>query len=164
VVLSFDPAGDFGWCVLTKSGKRLESGTWKLHKPSLKQGGGIRLLNLRVNIMTLIDKYLTLGYRIAVIGYEYSVNLRGRVAAKVSGEYEGQIKVAAQERGIPFTDVAYADAKRAATGDKAKASKAQMVAYANARWVDREVVDDNEADACFVGVHLIETYGPGMIG
>jgi crossover junction endodeoxyribonuclease RuvC len=160
-ILGFDPAGAFGWCVLNLAGARLESGTWKL-KCTPQQGGGFRLLQLRTNLMSLIERTRK-THRIALIAYEYSVNLKGRVAAKVSGEYEGQVKVCAEEAAIPFTSVTYSDVKRAATG-KGSASKAVMVEAADLHWADRKVVDDNEADACWTAEAARKAYGKGMVG
>jgi Holliday junction resolvasome RuvABC endonuclease subunit len=83
-----------------------------------------------------------------VIVYEQAHH-RGGAPTHVAHSLIGTMEAVAAERNIDVTNRHSATIKKHALG-KGRGDKEQMMAAANAKWPDREITDDNEADALWL--------------
>jgi Holliday junction resolvasome RuvABC endonuclease subunit len=145
IIIGIDPATKCGWAVL-KDGKRIASGTWDFSNRR-HEGGGMRYLRCRKYFTELID-----SMKPDAVAYEEIRRHMGVDAAHVYGGLVGQITAVCEDKKIPFKAIPVGTIKKTATG-KGKASKQQMIDTANIEF-STEVVDDNEADALWIGKTL----------
>lgn len=142
-VLGIDIGLRFGWAVLDGSGVRIDSGCWDL-RGTKHEGGGIRLLRLKVNLERLLQ-----SQDITLCGYEL---VQGRSmkdgieVGHIYGELRGVLKSVMEEKSVPYGPVSISSAKRTAFSGTAK--KADMIREADLRWDCSPGPD--EADALWV--------------
>jgi Holliday junction resolvasome RuvABC endonuclease subunit len=148
IIIGIDPATKCGWAVL-KDGIPIASGTWDLSSRR-HEGGGMRYLRCHKYFTELIE-----SVDAKAMAYEEIRRHRGVDAAHVYGGIVGQITAICEDKQLPFTAIPVGTIKKRATG-KGNASKEAMVAAANNTF-DITVVDDNEADAIWIGVVLYES-------
>jgi len=145
IVIGIDPGTKCGWSVL-KDGKRIASGTWDLSSRR-HEGGGMRYLRCRKYFENLLA-----SVEVNAVAYEEVRRHMGVDAAHVYGGIVGQITAVCEDKKIPFKGIPVGTVKITATG-KGRASKQQMIDTANEEF-SIEVVDDNEADALWIGKTL----------
>lgn len=142
VYIGIDPGTSCGWAVLNDKGERLASGVWDL-KSRRHEGGGFRYVRARALLGKLLDVYGA-----EVVAYEEVRSHAGTSAAHVYGGLVAVITGLCEEREFPYQGQPVGTVKKLATG-KGNASKAAMVAAAQARWPGCGD-DDNEADALWI--------------
>lgn len=138
-VIGLDLATNCGWGVLSPTGNRIASGTWDC---SVRRGEsrGMRFVRFAANLRELVRAYPG-----AIVYFEKVEHHTGTEAAHVHGGLLAQMQVVLDELGVQYAGIPVATIKKQATG-KGNASKAAMIAAANARWAPYVVVDDNDAD------------------
>jgi len=146
IVIGIDPGTDCGWAMLNAHtwGLRMGSGVWDL-KPRRHEGGGMRYLRLRHYLADMLA--LCPPTCVAVI-YEEVRRHMGTDAAHVYGGIVGVLTAVCEERSVPYSSIPVGTVKKAATG-KGNASKAAMLAAAQAKWGPL-VVSTDEADALWI--------------
>lgn len=149
IIIGIDPGTNCGWSVI-KDNKPIASGTWDL-KPNRHEGGGMRYLRCRRYFEELITG-LNLG--ITAVAYEEVRRHMGVDAAHIYGGIVGQITAICEEKRIPFRAITVTSIKKFATGH-GHASKESMIQSLADRF-NYNVNDDNEADACWVGIALYD--------
>jgi len=148
IVIGIDPATACGWAIL-KDGIPIASGVWDL-KPKRHEGGGMRYLRCRKLFTELIE-----SVDATAMAYEEVRRHQGTDAAHIYGGIVGQIAAVCEDKQLPFTAIPVGTVKKRATG-KGNASKEKMIAAANEVF-NMNVIDDNEADAIWIGVVLYES-------
>jgi Holliday junction resolvasome RuvABC endonuclease subunit len=138
-ILALDPATHCGWA--HSNGL---SGTWDL---SVKkdESSGMRLMRLR---QKLDETDACAG--VSIVMFEAARGgMPGRLGALVvSSEIQGVIKLWCEENHKPYKGVSPSEVKKHATG-KGNANKKLMMLAATDKW-NKEMVDDNEADALWI--------------
>ena len=139
-VLALDPATRTGFAHSDGA-----SGTWNLSiRPGLPSGKRLVKLWAKLNEAAAVHgvdlivfeevRYIGTGYARALI---------------VQLELQGALKLWCELRDVPFRAVGAPEVKKHAT-QKGNAKKEQMVAAARRRWPDKDITDDNEADALWI--------------
>ena len=148
LVLAIDPVTSCGWAVLDWAGNRVSSGVWDL-APRRHEGGGMRYLRLR--------RYLSqvrATFQLDAIGYEEVARHRGVAAAHVYGGIVAGVQEWAEHNRIGYRGFTVGTVKRTATG-RGNASKSDMIAAAVERFGIPGESTDDEADALWIGVTLL---------
>ena len=153
MILFIDPGTHCGWGLLDAKGQRVASGVWDL-KPRRHEGGGMRYLRVRRYVLELLTTYED---QITALGYEEVRRHMSTDAAHVYGGIVGAVAMACEEYEVPYSAIPVGTIKKAATG-KGNASKEEMVAAADSRWLI-ECASDDEADALWGAVALMEQLG-----
>jgi Holliday junction resolvasome RuvABC endonuclease subunit len=104
---------------------------------------GMRWLEFRAWLCRLLDSAPA-----AVIVYEQAHH-RGGAATHVAHALIGVVEAVAAERGLEVTNRHTATIKKHALGS-GRGDKSQMFQAAKAKWPDRTLADDNEADALWL--------------
>lgn len=150
-ILALDLATATGWALRDAQGQ-LTSGVQSF---ALRSGesSGMRLLRFR----RWLREVLELG-EVRLVAYEQPVIHRKRrqLNRSVAHNLEGVLLPELEGRA-DYVSPTPAEIKKHATG-RGNASKADMVAAAQVRW-EREVQDDNEADALCVLAWALEEIG-----
>lgn len=144
-VLAIDPGTKCGWALFS-DGKRVASGVWDL-KSKRHEGAGMRFLRMRRYFLEALEGC-------DAVAYEEVRRHAGTSAAHVYGGIIAVIQSSCEERGVPYQGIPVGTVKKRATG-KGNAGKPAMIAAAVAEgWAP---ADDNEADALWIGVCLMES-------
>ncbi len=111
---------------------------------SLKRGesSGMRLLNFDKWVYDMLDKH-----KPEMVGYEMPHHRGGHATQLLLGML-GILHVACEKAGIEYSSVHSMTLKKSATGS-GKASKKDMISAAMKKF-NREITDDNEADALHI--------------
>jgi Holliday junction resolvasome RuvABC endonuclease subunit len=104
---------------------------------------GMRWLEFRAWLCRLLD-----AAPVALIAYEQAHH-RGGAATHVAHSLISLVETVAAERNIELTNRHTATIKKHATG-KGNTKKPEMLAAARAKWNDRTVIGDDEADALWL--------------
>lgn len=136
-ILALDPATKCGWAT---SGA---SGVWDL-RVKKDESSGMRLIRLRAK---LDDVHKLVGIDLLV--FEASRNMKYGQAVKIAAQLQGVIELWCTDNQIEYAAFSPAQIKKHATG-KGNADKQAMIAAAKKKWIDREITDDNEADALWL--------------
>ena len=153
MILGLDPTTNFGYAVLNMDGTRKTSGTWAL-KTLDHEGGGMRYVRFRLRMTRLFAQY-----RIKLVAYELVARHKGTHAAHLYGAWQANIQEMCETREIPVVGLPVKQVKKYAT-DNGNAGKEAMLQAARDRW--GPVGDDNEADALWIAMMALETYGEGI--
>ena len=146
-ILALDPATKCGWAT------QYASGTWDL-SVRRDESSGMRLIRLKAKL----DRIMFSGIKIEhpelvprLIVFEAARHAAPKMAnaLSVQSELQGVIKLFCEENGIQFRGYSPSEIKKHATG-KGNANKAAMLAAARAKWPDKTIADDNEADALWL--------------
>ena len=139
-ILAIDPATKCGWA--SSLGM---SGTWDL---SIRrdESAGMRLLRLRGKL-----EEVHAVHPIRLVAFEAARNCAPRMqgALVVQAELQSVIKLWCETVGVDYRGYSPTEIKRHATG-KGNSNKAAILSAAKARWTDRVIGDDNEADALWL--------------
>ena len=141
-VLGLDPATRCGFAVAV-DGEAVTSGVWNLkHKHDKRNGQiGLHLFQELHRIWEEYEPELCFYERVDFAVTTYAAMLHGGVKMV--------IQTWCEMHGIRYEGIPVATIKKFATG-KGNADKAQMMAMAEKRWPEVELVDDNHADALWV--------------
>lgn len=139
--IGIDPATSCGWAVVGPSGERIASGAWKLER---RRGDGAGMLYVRFQRLfgELLDSYPVP----LMVAYEQQAN-RFAGSAHVGLGIMAHLQRICEERNVPYSGIAFATAKKCATG-KGNANKQAMIEAATAKW--GAVSGDDEADALWI--------------
>ncbi len=99
-------------------------------------------------------KQLIATYTPDKIVYEHVARHVGTAAAHVYGGFLAYTHTICLESDIPFDTMAVKEIKKLATGN-GNAKKQMMVDTAREEWPDVDIVDDNQADAMWIGATYI---------
>ena len=129
----------------TKTGWAHSSGASGVQDFSPRRGDspGMRWLEFKAWLCRIISIS-----PVDVIAYEQAHH-RGGAATHVAHSLISCVEQVAAERGIQLTNRHTATIKKHALGT-GRGDKSEMVSAAQQRWPDRQFVDDNEADACWL--------------
>jgi len=146
-ILALDLATQTGWCIL-QDGGILESGSQSFAK---KRGESNGLLFLRAR------KWLAdfSEHGVDLVAYEQA-HFRGGAATEICVGLQTRAQEIAAGWGVPSAPVTTGELKRFATGNGA-AGKGGMIAWAKTK-LNREPIDDNEADAIAVAFWAAAQY------
>lgn len=155
ILVTIDPGTRCGWCIHDTREDWWHSGAWNL-KGSRFEGGGMRFVRFR----SLFRELLANANQPDLVAYE---EVRRHMGVDAAHVYGGLIAVMQEVCETEVHPVAYlgipvGTVKRAATGS-GRASKAEMVAAAKARWPGWEPVDDNDVDARWIAVAAVGEVG-----
>lgn len=145
MIAAIDPGTHCGWSVFDKGAPRAW-GTWEL-KGRKPENSGLRYLRMRRNVISLLTSYP----EITKIGYEDVKRHLGTIAAHTYGGIVAHLTAAAEELGVPYIGIAVGTVKKRATGS-GNSDKAAMIAAALKQWPHIKTLNDNEADALWIGV------------
>ena len=139
-----------GWAVLTPAGARVDSGVWH-HKRGRWEGGGVVFVAFERFFSALITEHLSAGREVVVVFEE----VRRHLGTDAAHMYGGLLATATawcerQEPPVPYTSAGVGVIKKLATG-KGNASKAEMIAAAEARW-GIQWENDDEADGLWAAM------------
>ena len=148
MILALDTALRTGWCLL-KDGKVYESGVQDFSKKRGESNGAV-FLRFRAWLGRMLDM------DIKFVIYE-QVFPRGQAAKEIAANLTGRVQEECTARGIEYACVYSTTLKKWATGS-GKADKLVMIARAR-EILNRDPVDDNEADAVLLGMLAFEEYG-----
>ena len=127
--------------IATKTGWAIEnfSGTWDF---SLKKGDsdGMRLLRIRARVKEVVE-----SENIDLVVWERAAGLF-KSAIITESELIGAVKLFCEENKLNYTSYSATEIKKFFTG-KGNAKKADMLNEAKRRFPNRNIKDDNEADA-----------------
>ena len=139
-MLAIDPATKCGWA--HSSGA---SGTWDL---SIRrdESSGMRLMRLEAK---LIEIAAGIGFKTLVFEAARHGASKMQGALVVQAELQGVLKLFCEQRLMHYRGYSPTELKKFATG-KGNAGKQQVLAAAQARWPEKKVIDDNEADALWL--------------
>lgn len=146
-ILAIDPGTKCGWAV-HRNGKLEFSGVWDL-KIQRHEGEGIRWIRFR--------KFLDLLDNIDLVAFEEVRRHAGVTAAHVYGAMVATITAWAETYKIQYVSVPVGTIKKFATG-KGNADKEQMI-EACVNKLNKQPIDDNEADALWILEWAKESYG-----
>lgn len=155
VVIALDLATKTGWQVFF-NGRRSEAGVWDL-KLKRGQAPGARFRHFRQNLINLLNQYELSD---TIIAYE-EITFRHK-STGAAAVYHGLVAIM-QEFCLDryhLEPVHAAKVKKAAVGKGSGAGtdkKAIMAAYK--RETGEDPIDDNQADAYYVGRVALERYG-----
>jgi len=146
-LLSLDLGTQTGWAVFA-DGHRVASGTWNL-SGSRFEGGGMRYLRFERHLTDALPG-------VTVVAFEEVRRHAGTTAAHVYGGLLAILTKTCELAGVPYVGIPVATIKKCATR-LGNAGKDRMIAAAIGRFgLEANQVDDNEADALFVGVAALE--------
>lgn len=123
------------------------SGTWDL-SPRKDESKGMRLIRLRGK---LNEMHKTEPFELVVFESAVSYGAKHAKGIAVQTEMQGVLKLWCEDNAIEYKGYPPSEIKKHATG-KGNAKKDMMLAAAKAKWTDRNISDDNEADA----LHLLD--------
>lgn len=149
-VLAIDPGTKCGFAVW-QDGTPLLSGVINL-TPRKGDHIGRRYAKALDTFLGLI-----MEHRVNVIAFEDVKRHKGTIAAHVYGGLVAVLFIAANRFNLPVHPFSVSEIKQRATG-KGRASKQEMVDATVAR-LGITPVDDNQADALWLGVCAIENFG-----
>lgn len=169
MILALDLGTRCGWA-LFRNGERFASGVWRLDEDRRCS----RCQLLRERVLSVVGVY-----KVRCVVFEQARGQRGRRAVLVFGGWLAVLEEVEARTGVELVEVstekmraasgAELDRSRSpksaskaererATAERREKNKAAMVAAARSRgWL---VADDNEAEACFVGLAAV-TEGTG---
>lgn len=152
IILGLDMASKTGWAIFDSSTHRvIESGVQEFPLKRGESNGG-RFLRFRAWL-----KQIT-GFLppIELVAYEQA-HFRGGAATELCVGFQTRAQEIAAEMGIVCEGVHTGTLKKWATGS-GSAGKGIMMLKA-AKYLGRNPIDDNEADAVLIAVWAAETYG-----
>jgi len=137
-ILALDQATKAGWA--SEHG----SGVWDL---SIRrdESAGMRLIRFRSKLKEIIKLE-----EVELVVYE-RVAGRFQSATNIASELVSVLKVLCEDLEIEYRAYSAGEIKRHATG-KGNCGKPAMLAAAEAKWPDLDIIDDNHADA----LHLLD--------
>ena len=144
VILAIDPGTKCGWALRTGDGQ-LHSGVWDLSQKR-GDGGGMRYLRFHKKLLEVHEAH-PLDY----VLYEKPIgHPKHRSGMMVTAGVVGVLLTFCEAHEITnYEEYPPASIKKLATG-KGNSKKEVVLAAARERWPDREIVDDNEADALWL--------------
>lgn len=155
IVIGIDPGTRCGWAV-RYSESRWDSGTWDL-RPRRFEGAGMRFLRARRQVREMLAGLA--GQAQAMLAVEEVRRHLGVDAAHVFGGILAVVQEECEVALVPYQGIPVGTVKRVATG-KGNASKAEMIAAANARWgLSLGPKDENEADARWIAEAAAQALG-----
>ena len=150
-ILAIDQATVSGYAVVD-NGVITQSGVWNLSdKKRSGESRGMRYIRLE---KYLKDAHKTWNFDLVV--HEQTL-LRGGNATELANGFKAIILKFATENGIEVSCVHATELKKFATGN-GKADKLEMIAACE-RLTGISPVDDNESDACLIGLWAWKKYG-----
>lgn len=152
-ILSLDLATKTGWAYHDDEGEWF-AGLMDF-KNQRHEGGGMRYLKFKRWLSHFVDTYAP-----EAVVYEEVRRHMSTDAAHVHGGLLATLQSLCEARGIPYTGIPVGTIKKRATG-KGNAGKQAMVDTARAHWPTLSIVDDNVADALWIGVCGVEMLGVG---
>lgn len=151
MILGIDSSTSCGWALFANDGTRLQSGAWDL-RPSKVEGCGSRFAKLHERL----DSLRRTWPRITHVAYELpGGSMRSQDVCRVLYGLAAHVESWCETNDIEYWSFAPKQVKNAA-GLSGNAEKFEMVAAAEARWAPYTFATDDEADACFAAVALIE--------
>lgn len=149
MILALDTATKTGWALI-KDGSVYESGVQDFSKKRGESNGAM-FLRFRAFLRDMIRQAEP-----EIVIYEQAHH-RGGAATEICVNLTGRVQEACAEAGIQYAAIHTASLKKWATG-KGKGDKGAMIAEAEKR-TGKKMQDDNEADACLLGLMAWEEYG-----
>jgi len=149
IILGLDTGTKTGWCLL-KDGKIVESGVQDFSKLRGESNGAL-FLKFRTWLNHILQEQ-----RVKFVAYEMAHH-RGGAATEICVNLTGRVEEVCHELGIEFTGVPSMTLKKWATG-KGNADKSRMIEVAKSA-LDREPIDDNEADSVLLAMYGYANYG-----
>lgn len=159
MLLALDLGMHCGWALFTSTGTRLASGTWHFGKNKHLARGDEFLLRVQARSQ---------GQRVATIAHEHVASLHQHAGADAAHLFGGWLMLLAmigRRTGAKIVRIEQPQVYAASGVKKASPrefpdkelrraeNKRRLIAAAQARWPSVE--DDNEADACFVGLAVL---------
>lgn len=141
-ILGIDLGRRFGWAVLDSQGRHLAGGSIRLEKEHMGQ----RLVELANHIHRI-----GMAYKVDAVVVEEPPYVQNAATHRDLSAYWGVVLVEAEDRLVPYTDVAVGTLKKFATGD-GRASKKDM-RHAFEEHFGSVPDDDNHADAAFCALY-----------
>ena len=156
MLLALDLGMHCGWALFTGAGTRLASGTWHFGKNKRRDRGDEFLLRVQARSQ---------GQRVAAIAHEHVASIHQHAGADAAHLFGGWLMLLAmigRRTGARIVRVEQPQVYAASGVRKASPrefpdkelrrgeNKRRLIAAAQVRWPS--VTDDNEADACFVGL------------
>lgn len=149
-ILAFDCATKTGWAISDGKGKILESGVQDFSKKR-GESNGILFLRFRKWLENLIAMTEP-----DVIAYERA-HFRGGAATELCVGLQTRVQEVAEAKKILLLPVTTSQLKKFATG-KGNAGKEEMISAARVV-LNREPIDDNEADAVHIARFTADEVG-----
>lgn len=149
IILSLDAATKTGFCIL-KDGKIYESGTMDFSKKRGESNGAM-FFRFRNWLSSILDNMC-----FDLITYEQAHH-RGGAPTEICINLTGRIQEACAERKIEYAAVHSGTLKKWAAGS-GRAEKSVMIEKART-FLDRDPIDDNEADAVLMAFYTNAEYG-----
>jgi Holliday junction resolvasome RuvABC endonuclease subunit len=150
VILGIDTSTSCGWALILSNGVRVQSGAWDL-QPSNVEGVGARFTRL----LDRLDALRRTWPRITHVAYEIPGRMQSQANYLACYGITTHVESWAERNELEYFGFAPSQVKCAA-GLAGNAKKHEMIAAAEARWSPYTFATDDEADACFVAVALIE--------
>lgn len=147
-ILAIDPATKTGWAFSDGP-----CGVWDL-RVKRDESAGMRLIRLR----SKLAEFSKAGVDLLVFEAARNVGPGMQGALVVQAELQGVIKTWCEDGGVAYRGYSPTEIKKHATG-KGNAGKAVMVEAAKLRWPDKDICDDNVADALWLLDLATEEYG-----
>lgn len=142
-VLGFDLGSKCGWAFSEKPGAPVHSGLLRT-EPTRFESQGMRYIKFERGVRELIA-----AFHPAVVAFERVHAHSSTIAAQVWGAYSSILMKVCDEHDIPYEGFSVQAIKQHATG-KGNANKKLMVAAAERRWPDQDIITDDVADALHV--------------
>jgi crossover junction endodeoxyribonuclease RuvC len=143
-LLSIDPSLTTGWCI-REGAAILGSGVWKIgHNPRF-ESIGMRWLRFQ---QKLNEAYAACPY--THVAYEEVRFHRGGGATAVYEGLVSHLQSWCERIGVTYQAIPVKTIKKYACGN-GNADKSKMIAAAKVKWPHIEIVDDNHADALWIG-------------
>jgi len=152
-ILALDPATNCGFA--HSDGP---FGTWDL-SVRRDESAGMRLIRFRAKL-----EEIRKGVGVDTVFFEAARNCAPKMqgALVVQSELQGILKLWCQDFNIEYRGYSPSEIKKHATG-KGNAGKDQMVAAAKRKWPEKQISDDNMADALWILNLAQTTYFPAPL-
>lgn len=139
-ILALDPATN---CGFAHSGGA--SGTWDC-SVRRDESAGMRLIRFRSKLRAILE-----SDTIDLVVFEAARNAAPKMqgALVVQATLQGVLLAWCEDNGLDYRGYSPTEIKKHATG-KGNANKEAMIKAAKAKWTDRAIGDDNEADALWL--------------
>ena len=148
--LALDPATHCGWAHSCGA-----SGTWDL-STRRDESGGMKLIRLRAKLNEIATAEPGLGLVVFEAARHAAPKMQGALVHQA--RLQGVIELWCIDAGIEYRAYSPSEIKKHATG-KGNAGKPAVLAAARAKWPDRRIEDDNEADALWLLDLALAEYG-----
>ena len=140
LVLALDPATKTGW-----AHSRGQSGVWDL-SVRRDESGGMRLIRFEGKLNEILE---SVGIELVVYEAARHGAPKMQGALVVQAEIQGVLKLWCERNAIEYRGFSPSEIKKHATG-KGNSGKDLMVSAGRRKWPEKNLEDDNQADALWL--------------